>query len=366
MELTLGDVSDSIFASLGVSGCRNDLRIPAHSEARDCLVLIDGLGKNALEEYAQKQKFVTEFEYIRTLSATFPSTTAASLTTLGTGLPVGKHGMVGYTMRVPNSGNPERILNALKWDERVDPEIWQPNPTLFQRATSSGVAVSHIAAARYENSGFTRAALRGAVYRKANTISEQIAATLEALRAPRSFSYVYLNDVDEASHAHGMGSERFLNALEKVESLISGLIKELPSGVRIWITSDHGMINKKDHVVIGRNNNLLTDVNLMAGEPRVRYLYLSLENMEKVAKRWLDYFGPKIELKTRSEAISQKLFGDSVSEEFLERIGDLIVIAKNDLILVEQERELLQIAMVGHHGGLTREEVEIPLLFHET
>ncbi|MFM7983644.1 MAG: PglZ domain-containing protein, partial [Candidatus Fonsibacter sp.] len=104
------------------------------------------------------------------------------------------------------------------------------------------------------------------------------------------------------------------------------MIKELPSGVRIWITSDHGMINKKDHVVIGKNNNLLTDVNLMAGEPRVRYLYLSLENMEKVAKRWLDYFGPKIELKTRSEAISQKLFGDSVSEEFLERIGDLIVI----------------------------------------
>jgi len=175
-----------------------------------------------------------------------------------------------------------------------------------------------------------------------------------------------MNDVDEASHAHGMGSKRFLNALEKVEALISGLIKELPSGVRIWITSDHGMINKRDHVVIGKNNDLLTDVNLMAGEPRVRYLYLSLENMEKVAKRWLDYFGPKIELKTRSEAISQKLFGDSVSEEFLERIGDLIVIAKNDLILVEQERELLQIAMVGHHGGLTRGEVEIPLLFHET
>lgn len=366
MELTLGDVSDSIFGSLGLAGCRNDLRIPSNQGARECLVLIDGLGKNAIDQFAQKRNFVTGFEYVRTLSATFPSTTAASLTTLGTGLPVGKHGMVGYTMRVPNSGNPERILNALKWDERVDPEFWQPNLTLFERASNSGIAVSHIAAARYENSGFTRAALRGANYRKANTIAEQITATAEALKGSNSFSYVYINDVDEASHAHGLGSEKFLNALDKVEALISGLIKELPSGVRIWITSDHGMINKKEYVVIGKNNDLLTGVNLMAGEPRVRYLYVSPEDVEQVARKWLDYFGSKIDLKTRSEAISQKLFGDSVSEEFVERIGDLIVIANDDLILVEQEREMLQIAMVGHHGGLTRAEVEIPLFLFET
>ncbi|MGA1158260.1 MAG: alkaline phosphatase family protein [Candidatus Nanopelagicaceae bacterium] len=366
MELTIGDVSDSIFASLGVIGCRNDLKIPVHQGSRDCLVLIDGLGKNAIDQFGEEKKFLTDFEYVRTLSATFPSTTAASLTTLGTGLTVGKHGMVGYTMRVPNSGYPERILNALKWDERVDPEIWQPNPTLFQRAMRSDISVSHIAAVRYENSGFTRAALRGAYYRKSNTIEEQINATVEALRSPRSFAYVYLNDVDEASHAHGLGSERFLRALEKVDSLISGLIKELPAGVRIWITSDHGMINKKEHAVIGKNNDLLKDVNLMAGEPRVRYLYVSPENIERVAKRWLDYFGPKIDLRTRSEAISQKLFGDSVSSEFIERIGDLIVIAKEELILVEQEREQLQISMVGHHGGISREEVEIPLLLFET
>lgn len=366
MEFTIGDLSNSIFASLGVSDCRNDLKIPAREGSRDCLVLVDGLGKNVIDEFAKKRNFVTEFEYLRTLSATFPSTTAASLTTLGTGLPVGEHGMVGYTMRVPHSGKPERILNALKWDERVDPEIWQPNETLFQRAMRSGIAVSHIAAARYENSGFTRAALRGAAYKKANTISEQITATVEALRQPGSFAYVYLNDVDEASHAHGMGSERFLKALEKVEQLISGLMRELPSRIRIWITSDHGMINKQEHVVIGKNNDLLNDVNLMAGEPRVRYLYISPDAIEEVKSRWLEFFGPKITLKTRSEAISEKLFGETVSEKYIERIGDLIIIANDELILVEQEREMLQIAMVGHHGGLTKNEVEIPLLLLET
>jgi len=46
----------------------------------------------------------------------------------------------------------------------------------------------------------------------------------------------------------------------------------------------------------------------------------------------------------------------------MERIGDLIVIANEDFILVEMEREELQIAMVGHHGGLTPAEREIPLL----
>ena len=71
--------------------------------------------------------------------------------------------MMGYTVRVPRSSG--RVLNSLKWDERVDPEIWQPVPTLFQRATAAGITVSHVAAKRYEETGFTRAVFRGALPR---------------------------------------------------------------------------------------------------------------------------------------------------------------------------------------------------------
>ena len=59
-----------------------------------------------------------------------PSTTATSLTSLGTGLPPGAHGLVGFTSRVPGTG---KLLNALMWDKDVDPLEWQPHDTAFTR-----------------------------------------------------------------------------------------------------------------------------------------------------------------------------------------------------------------------------------------
>ena len=54
-----------------------------------------------------------------------------SLTSLGTGLPPGQHGMVGYTSRVPSTGE---ILNALTWESDLVAEAFQPRATLFERA----------------------------------------------------------------------------------------------------------------------------------------------------------------------------------------------------------------------------------------
>lgn len=362
MPQTLAQLSQSLFATLGLGGTTNSLGLPSNEGLRECLLLVDGLGKNTIDEFLSRTNFLTRLEYRETLVATFPSTTATSLTSLGTGVSPGLHGMVGYTMRVPHSGSPERILNALKWDERVDPLIWQSQPTLFERANQAGIRTSHVAGKRYAETGFTRAALRGGIYLGANSNEELSLAAVEALKAPNSFAYIYLNDVDDASHNSGFGSEKFFTALERVDQLIGELLERLPKGTRLWVTSDHGMINRKDFIVVGKENDLLKDVKLMAGEPRVRYLYVDEEKISQVKSRWEEYLGNRVEIWHRSEAISAGLFGAQVLDHVKDRIGDLIVIAKGELILVEIERESQQCSMVGHHGGTTKAEVEIPLL----
>ena len=362
MPQTLAELSQSLFATLGLGGTTNSLQIPSNEGLRECLLLVDGLGKNAIDEFSNKTKHLRALEYRETLFATFPSTTATSLTSLGTGVLSGEHGMVGYTMRVPHSGTPERILNALKWDERVDPVVWQPKATLFERANQAGIRTSHIAGKRYAESGFTRAALRGGIYRGVNNNEEISSAAADALKDANSFAYLYLNDVDDASHNSGFGSDKFLTALERVDQLIGLLLERLPKGVRLWVTSDHGMINRRDFVVVGKGNDLLKDVRLMAGEPRVRYLYVEAEKISQVKQRWEEFLGDRAEILTRSEAIAAGFYGAVVLDHVKERIGDLIVIAKGELIFVEIERESQQCAMVGHHGGTTQAEVEIPLL----
>ena len=162
----LSHLTNSIFNSLSTPMTTDHLNLGV-SQQRECLVLIDGMGQDALDMYADQFTIFSQLKTQSKLVANFPSTTATSLSTLGTGVLPGVHGMLGYTVRVPRSDN--RLLNALKWDERVDPVMWQKVPTLFERAVAAGVAVTHVAAKRYQATGFTQAALRGANYVGANT-----------------------------------------------------------------------------------------------------------------------------------------------------------------------------------------------------
>jgi len=74
------------------------------------------------------------------------------------------------------------------------------------------------------------------------------------------------------------------------------------------------------------------------------------------------FFGTKVNVLSKAEAITSGLFGEQVSEDATDRIGDLIAIPNNDLILIDPARVREESSMVGHHGGLTNTEVEIPLL----
>jgi hypothetical protein len=56
------------------------------------------------------------------------------------------------------------------------------------------------------------------------------------------------------------------------------------------------------------------------------------------------------------------LFGSAVTIDASERIGDIIVIAQENLVLLDPERADKEGAMVGHHGGDSGTESSVPLL----
>jgi hypothetical protein len=362
----LAALSNSIFSSLQVSGAVNELGIDENPGARECLLLIDGMGAELISKYGSQFPIFKELNSLTNLDSHFPSTTATNLSSLGTGTLPGVHGMLGYTVRVPRSGEPGRLLNSLKWDERVDPVIWQNVPTLFERAAQEGITVSHIAAKRYEGSGFTQAALRGAQYLGANQIEDIIQNTTEAMKPTSSFSYVYINHLDAAGHDDGVGSEKWLLALSTVSELITGLRDRLPKGTRLWVTADHGMINVGEKLILGEDNNLMENVTLVGGEPRARHIYLRDGATTETVAIWRDFLGAKADVFSRDEVIAAELFGPEVSLDSRERMGDLIAIAKGEVILIDPSRIKEESKMVGHHGGLEAIELAIPLLTHQS
>lgn len=357
--MNLSEITPAIFASLGLS--QYESRLGSSPAGREVLFLIDGLGANALDEFAELMPNIMQGKSFGDVRTAFPSTTSTSLATLLTGSLPNEHGMLGYTVRVPHSNG--RVLNALKWDERIDPVLWQPKETFFEIGARNGINVSHVAAKRYEDTGFTRAVFRGAKYRGANLYPDLVSETAAALKGTPAFVYLYVNDLDVAGHVAGYGSEKWLAALRMIDNLVGQLRERLPKGTRVWITGDHGMLNVGQKVVIGRDNLLMTEVSTIAGEPRARHIYLSRpEVSSEIAELWRSELGDLATVYTKADAIDTGLFGLPISTNFAERIGDIVAMVKDDSILIDPAREKLESAMVGHHGSLTDIESNVPLL----
>ena len=359
----LSQVTPSIFSSLGLESAVDHLAVGQSPMGRELLFLIDGFGFDTLATYADAMPTMSRMFNHGLIQTAFPSTTATSLATLTTGVMPGAHGMLGYTVQVPRSGG--RLLNALKWDERVDPENWQPVETLFQRATAAGITVTHVAAKRYENSGFTRAVFRGANYKGAHVVTDLISETKLALQATPSFVYLYVNDLDTAGHSDGVGSDKWLAALTMIDQMVSQLMKEVPKGTRIWVTSDHGMINVEEKIVIGQDNPLLQGVSVIAGEPRARHIYLETDSpvaRTEAASLWQEYLQNKAMVLTRENAISSNLFGTEVTPDAYDRMGEVIAIARGGVVLLDADRAEKEGAMVGHHGSDSDIESQVGLL----
>ena len=362
MHVHLSQITPSIFNSLGLDTAADALNIGVSPMGRELLFLIDGFGFDTLEKYSHAMPTISRMVNHGVINTAFPTTTATSLATLTTGVMPGSHGMLGYTVQVPRSGG--RLLNALKWDERVDPENWQPVQTLFQRASDSGINVTHVAAKRYENSGFTRAVFRGAQYKGANIAADLVSETKSALQKTPSFVYLYVNDLDSAGHSDGVGSPKWLSALTMIDQLTQQLMKEVPKGTRIWITSDHGMVNVEEKIVIGQGNPLLKGVSVIAGEPRARHIYLEADSKnarEDVAFTWKEFLGEKALVLTREEAITHAIFGEEVSQDAVDRMGEVIAIARGGVVLLDPDRADKEGAMVGHHGGDSQIESQVGL-----
>ena len=359
----LSQVTPSIFSSLGLESAVDHLAVGQSPMGRELLFLIDGFGFDTLATYADAMPTMSRMINHGLIHTAFPSTTATSLATLTTGVMPGAHGMLGYTVQVPRSGG--RLLNALKWDERVDPENWQPVETLFQRATAAGITVTHVAAKRYENSGFTRAVFRGANYKGANVVTDLVSETKAALQATPSFVYLYVNDLDTAGHSDGVGSDKWIAALSMIDQMVSQLMKEVPKGTRIWVTSDHGMINVDEKIVIGQDNPLMQGVSVIAGEPRARHIYLESDSpvaRAETASLWQEYLQDKAMVLTREQAIANHLFGADVSPDAFDRMGEVIAIARGGVVLLDAERAEKEGAMVGHHGADSEIESQVGLL----
>ncbi|CAM3672787.1 alkaline phosphatase family protein [Nocardiopsis rhodophaea] len=357
---SLADLTPSVLASLGVPGENGPLGLPPVRRA--CVLLVDGMGWEPLLANRSHAPFLSSLiDDATPITAAFPTTTATSLTTLGTGLSPGHHGVIGLQVAIPGS---DRVLHQLRWDPDVDPEVWQPRPTVYERAERAGVTTSYIAAGAFEGGGLSRASARGSHYVPANDITElavQAAATLTS--ADRALAFVYHPDLDMYGHMVGVDSAYWRLHLGHVDRLAEQIAEALPPDAALYITADHGMVDTgpDTRVDVESDPDLSAGVRVLAGEARVRQVYVRDGAADDVLAAWRERLDGRAEVITRDDAIARGLFG-VVDDDVRERIGDVLALARGDIALVAPKAEPLESSLVGQHGSLTPAELRVPLL----
>ncbi len=362
----LADVVPSMLAAMGVAGFEGPIDLAADIRGA-CVLLIDGLGAELLDAYADDAPVMAALRG-RTLQAGFPSTTVAGLAAVGTGCRSGEHGLVGLSFRLPGVG----VINPLRWRphpwgddlrETVPPEQVQPMPTTFERAASAGVAVSVVSGAEFTRSGLTRAVLRGGRYVGVQALGD-LAAGVRAAVASGGFCYGYHGEVDLLGHLYGPGSPAWRLQLREVDRLVESLVEGLPPGGLLAIVADHGMVTADaDQVIdIDACTALLDGVHAVGGEPRARHIYIDDGAADSVLAAWRETLADRAWVAPRDEAIAAGWFGGLVRDDVRMRIGDVVAAARDSATMVRRTVEPMESSLIGHHGSLTSAEQRIPLL----
>lgn len=353
------------------------------------LLFVDGLGWRFIEPRLNRYPFlqhVLQEGVVSKLTSMFPSTTSAHTTTIHTGLPPARSGV--YEWHQYNE-HLDRIITPLMFayprDKSRDTLVNEglkisnvfPARTIYHDLARAGVK-SHIFIARdLARSAPTRALRDGATIIPYKTFPEALVnlAQLLRLRKQPAYFFVYFSPIDTICHDYGPDTPQVDAEIDALFSLLERVL--LPAtrntNALLLLTADHGQVEVDpsttlylNHVVPGFKQfiavNRLGELLTPAGSPRDFFLHIRPEMLDEAQHAITRAVSGRALVVQTRELIEAGFFGSQPSELFTKRVGNLVVLPFKGESAFFYERDVFGNHFYGHHGGLTREEMEIPLL----
>jgi predicted AlkP superfamily pyrophosphatase or phosphodiesterase len=330
------------------------LPAPARGVDQVVLLVLDGLGWLQLHDRRDLAPHLCSMAGgpITTIA---PSTTAAALTSISTGLPPGEHGLVGYRLWTDSD-----VLNVLRWSTaRGDARRLHVPARLQPHAPFAGQRPPVITRAEFVDTGFTQAHLAGTRfhgYRMTSTLVNHVA---ELTRRGEPFVYAYYEGVDKVAHEFGLGT--FYDAeLRAADRLVAELCEVLPAGCALVVTADHGQLETGDDVV-ALHPAVLAQTAAQSGEGRFRWLHARPGRARALHEAALEHHRHQAWVRDRAQVVDDGWLGPKVTDEAAARLGDVALAAQGRRAFFDPA-DTGPFSLVGRHGSLTPEEMWVPLL----
>ncbi len=399
----LSNVAPTILSLFGVKSDRPRIPKPAFGDIevdsadRVILILLDGFGYKEWRKRSSEGfvKAMTEKGHVRPITTVFPSTTAAALTSLSTGLTPQEHGlpewfvyfreldMIIATLPFSPMGDPGRdTLSGV-----ADPKILFSGEPFYKRLGREGIKSHSFVNRSIAGSAYSRTSLKGSEahpYVSSSDLTAMVRRQVEAAGSP-CFFYVYWSYVDTIEHKFGPNTDESSMEAATISYVIQkGLIEKLDSKVAkktlVIVTADHGQVNvsPKATLYLNRFRRVVRNFEksaagnpiLPAGSPRDVFLHVG-EVEETKAYLRAKLRGRATTVATE-DAIEMGIFGrNRPTKKFRDRVGDLVILPHNqDTIWYDHRKDLRgtrqyraqpgRFDLLGHHGGLSKDEMMIP------
>jgi predicted AlkP superfamily pyrophosphatase or phosphodiesterase len=348
------------------------------------LVVVDGFGWSAAERHADHPflKRVAADGVLAKLTSQFPSTTSAHMTTLHTGMPVGESGIYEWFQYEPAL---DRLIAPLLFsyagDDRretlrgsaLDPAALYPRESIYERLAAAEVAAHAVQHEAIADTTFSRATLRGAAVWPFTAGDGWVGEAVAASSSGPGYVVVYVDEVDAVGHEHGPDSHAHVAAATGVLDRLSKLAELLPADgeTLLLVTADHGQTRVHPATTVYVNERIPELVHHLrrggdgrplapAGSARDLFLHVLPGHLDDV--EWLleDLLGETAEVRPTHELMDEGVFG-AAGPRLRERIGEVVVLPKAGESVWWREPGRFDMRFRGHHGGLSADEMLIPL-----
>ncbi len=352
---------------------------------RVVLIILDALGYRMLQGMWARGEGRTFFDLAESglmvpLTSVFPSTTDAALVSLSTGRPPAEHGWLAYTMYLRELGiAANAILLCPIWTRKPDllldwglePKSLVPIPTVAEQLAALDVTTGAVFSAHFKDTGFSTMLYRGVAEIRGHLLASdfwgQLRHLLAETRGQRALITAYWSGLDTLAHAYGPGTDLCEAEFRTQDHLLAQeLLASLPNqdreGTLLLITADHGQIHiPSEHILSASEDPALARHLLVPimGESRAAFVYPRPGQAEAVRSYLTGAFPGWFTVLDSAQALEAGLMGRPINDETYARAGELLVLPNRDHAL-QQARP--SVPLVGRHGGLTQEEMLVPLL----
>ena len=333
------------------------------------LFLIDGLGDNylmrqAAGELARRRR--------GTLTSVFPSTTASAITTTYTGCTPLEHGLTGWFTYFGEAGYVAAPLpfrtrgdNVPLRDKGFTPQRAFPAEPFFASLARRSFVVTY---RQIVDSEYNLRHCAGAERRAFETLDElvdQVESAVKSGPEPK-FVYAYWPQYDAISHRHGSLGAEAAAEFARIDEAFGKLLARLSgSDTLVVATADHGFIDAPLEESLELPPMLASMLKLpLCGERRVAYCHV--HDPDAFRQRAKDWLGERADVKRSAELVEQGWFGPGVPHpRFAERIGDVALVMRGRHTVKDWTPGEARYLHIGNHGGLSEDEMLIPLIVEE-